>query len=743
MKKKFRLGEIIKKINEDQANSTGLTSNPNSSHNEMIAPATKDSDNTGIRTTIDNLPNQPHFGSPSGINQPSTAQPTDAFANQIKTVTINSEKSSPIPVSDPSVQKPFPAADNNNGPLPERFSSDDEDDEDESFDLFRYIEIILRRKNAVFAIILIMTIFSVFRYLTGSKYFIANARLLFKPYTHEIVNDGPVYRYAGEYEKSFNTHLELLRSQSVLNIVSQNLNYKLSVENIANGLVIKQGETNGQKNDIIELSFKNANPETARDVLNELCKTYIDYRRDVNSQELSRLIFKFETQINKLQEDLNKKESDLRLFKEENRMVQLSSETNLTVSKISDMELALQQTQLSLVETGERITVLNSQISKQEKDIVQSITFQDPFQNKLADLELELNSLTAEYSPEHFKVKMIKQQIENLKSAAIDSISREAASKTLVKNPIRQSLLQDLVNLTVEKSALEQKRVAQQKIIERLNLDLLKLPSLEQKYAYLERETESILQTLRMLKSKYEETKISRDSQESDLKLLEMAETPERAVSKVGFANILIGILIGIILGIALALLLEYLDQSLKNPRDVEKELDLPLLGVVPQIETNKVLLEKSNDSTKSVLEPFRALRANLKYIAAQNNVKTFIICSAIKGEGKTTLSANLAITFSLDGKKVILVDGDLRRSQIHSLFGIDKSNGFSDYLLGSSSVDEIIKPTMYPNLFVLLPVNGLIIQQSSLEHIDLISFSKKFGIKPISSFLIPLRFYR
>ena len=88
---------------------------------------------------------------------------------------------------------------------------------------------------------------------------------------------------------------------------------------------------------------------------------------------------------------------------------------------------------------------------------------------------------------------MLKQQIENLKSAAIDSISREAASKTLVKNPIRQSLLQDLINLTIEKAALEAKRIAQEQIIEKLNKDLLQLPSLEQKYANLQRETESLL----------------------------------------------------------------------------------------------------------------------------------------------------------------------------------------------------------------------------------------------------------
>jgi len=708
MEKKLRFSEIIKKINEEQAKKNVV----DPPHPVQAATDSTDNANT-VKTFTNNnrtvssensdLPAQPHFdqsknASDNGsqtINRPLETKAALAPASKNTAADKN-----PLVNTPREIPAAAPPAEEKTESLPERFFEDSGNDE-ESFDLYRYVDIILRRKNIVLAIILIMTVFSVFKYLTGSHYYTASARLLFKPNTQEILKDAQS-SYTADYEKSFITHLELLKSHSVLAIVAQNLNERISPEIISEGLTIKQGETNGQKNQIIELSFKNVSAELSKDVLNELCKTYIEYRKDVNSQEISKLIFKFETQIDKLQKDLDEKESDLRLFKEENRMVQLSSETNLIVSKISDMELALQQAQLGLVETTQRISTLTSQISKQELDIIQSFTFNDPFQKKIADLELELNSLTTEYSAEHFKVKMLKQQIDNLKIAAVDSISREAESKTFIKNPIRQALLQDLLNLSVEKSALEQKVIAQEKIIELLNRDLLKLPSLEQKYAYLERETESILQTLRMLKSKYEEAKIKRDSQESDLKLLEMAQTPKKAFSKVSFSNIIIGIIIGLILGIALALLLEYLDQSLKDPRDVERELELPLLGVVPQIETNKVLLEHSSDLTKTALEPFRALRANLKHIATQNNAKTFIICSAIKGEGKTTLSANLAITFSLDNKKVILVDADLRRSQIHSLFSIDKKIGLSDYLLCKSSIDEIIKPTMYPNLSIV-----------------------------------------
>ncbi|MBN1309669.1 MAG: CpsD/CapB family tyrosine-protein kinase, partial [Chitinispirillaceae bacterium] len=222
------------------------------------------------------------------------------------------------------------------------------------------------------------------------------------------------------------------------------------------------------------------------------------------------------------------------------------------------------------------------------------------------------------------------------------------------------------------------------------------------KYAYLQRETESLLQTLRMLKGKYEEAKIRRDSEESELKLLELAQTPKQEISNVKFSSIIISLLVGIILGIALALLLEYLDQTLKEPASVEKSLGVPLLGIVPFIEADNALVEKPTDLTKNILEPFRALRANLKHISTSHRLQTFIVCSAIKGEGKTTLAANLGITFALDGRKVVLVDGDLRRSQAHTLFAIPKQNGLADYLLGTVTVDQILKPTRFENMSVV-----------------------------------------
>ncbi len=577
-----------------------------------------------------------------------------------------------------------------------------EDGDEEEFDFFKYLNVILRRKTVIIIVTVIMGIFSLFSFINAPKFYLAKARLLFRIQTNNIIEDAHSVRLFIAKEQILNTHLELLKSRSVLEQVAQNLGEDIKAGQISGGLNIKQGETNGEKNSVIELSYKHLNAQKAADIVNNLCKTYIDYSRGVNTQEQTRLIVKLETQIDKLESELAERENALRLFKEENRMVQLSDETNLSSRKLSTMELALQQTQLDLLSSKEKLNTLKTQIGRQEVNVVQSMTYKNPFQDKISELELQLNTYSAELSDDHFKIKTITQKIEKLKEAMQSEIAKEAATRTFIKNPIRESLLQSLVNLSIDISALETKRTAQEQIIEKLNKELKALPSMEQRYAHLHRETESLVQTLRMLKTKYEETKIQRDAQESDLKIFELADVPEAAFSSKNPSSVLIGIIVGVILGIALAFVIEYLDQTVKEPAEVEKSLDLPLLGVVPLIETESAIIENTDMLAKSVLEPFRALRANLKHIASKNNDRVLMLCSAVKGEGKTTLAVNLAITFALDGKKVVIIDADLRRPQVHHYLNLDKETGFSDYLLGEKSVDEILKTTQHVNLKVI-----------------------------------------
>jgi tyrosine-protein kinase Etk/Wzc len=583
-----------------------------------------------------------------------------------------------------------------------RFRTGNADSEEElEFDFFRYLGIILQRRRPVAIVMLLVTSFCIFQYVNSERLYTAHAQLRFKPEDKELIgDDGP--RNPGNQETALNTHLELLKSNAVLSMVADSFGNRVHVAQIEHYLSIAQGQTNRERNDLIELYYQNPDARLARDVLNELCQAYINYQKEVNAQEITALLSKLGEQVNKFQAELDLKEGDLRRFKEENRMVELSDETNLTVSKLSELELDLQKTEMSLLEGREKDQAVTSQIGKQTPDVVQSVTYIDPTKDKLAQLELEYNTLSAENSPEHFKVKILKEEIEKLKRAEADTMTREATSQTLVNNPILQSLLQDKVDWNVDRSSLEAKRQALINEVKNLNADLFKLPAVQQRYAFLERETESLVQTLKLLKSKQAEAQVQRDGQKIDIIIQNLASLPTQAVPSVKFITVIMGLFIGLIFGVGLAFLLEYLDQSVKDPIQIEKNLDLPLLGIVPVIETNKALIQQFADLEKKVLEPFRSLRANLKHLAAMHNSKVFMICSAIKGEGKTTLAANLAITFAVDGKKTILVDADLRRSQMHSLFAIPKELGLTDYLLGVHTVDEVLKTTVLENLSLI-----------------------------------------
>jgi capsular exopolysaccharide synthesis family protein len=168
--------------------------------------------------------------------------------------------------------------------------------------------------------------------------------------------------------------------------------------------------------------------------------------------------------------------------------------------------------------------------------------------------------------------------------------------------------------------------------------------------------------------------------------------------------NTLIGLLIGLVFGLIVAFVWESLDTSIGTIEDVESYLDHSVLGVIPHIDLQetkeylKNVYPDQDDETYNIYsnlishflpkstasESFRALRTNLQFLQKDKGVKTLVFTSASAGEGKTTTLINLAITLGQLGRKVLIVDGDLRNHAIHYYFGIDREPGFTDAILGN-----------------------------------------------------------
>lgn len=159
--------------------------------------------------------------------------------------------------------------------------------------------------------------------------------------------------------------------------------------------------------------------------------------------------------------------------------------------------------------------------------------------------------------------------------------------------------------------------------------------------------------------------------------------------------NITLGVIVGLIMGFGLAFFIEYLDTSVKTIDDVERSLQAPVLGVIPQNVGS--LLEEGPDSPHA--EAYRVLRTNLLFGRKDQSANTITVVSGGAGEGKSTTIFNLATIFAQNGAKVLLVDSDLRRPSLHKLLNVSNTMGLTNLLLKQNTIEEVVQTTKVPNL--------------------------------------------
>ncbi len=210
--------------------------------------------------------------------------------------------------------------------------------------------------------------------------------------------------------------------------------------------------------------------------------------------------------------------------------------------------------------------------------------------------------------------------------------------------------------------------------------------------------------------------------EEVDLKLptSEQVVIIERAVASIKAVrpnkplNIILGVVIGLVVGVGLAFFIEYLDTSVKTIDDVERTLQSPVLGVIPQ--NVGLLIEEGAESPHA--EAYRVLRTNLLFARKDDKLNTTAVVSAGAGEGKSTTVLNLATVFAQSGQRVVIVDSDLRRPTLHKLLKVTNNLGLTNYLLKQNTLDEVIQTTALPTLDFLasgkLPSSSLGILSSN-----------------------------
>ncbi len=233
------------------------------------------------------------------------------------------------------------------------------------------------------------------------------------------------------------------------------------------------------------------------------------------------------------------------------------------------------------------------------------------------------------------------------------------------------------------------------------------------------------------LRQEYQRARIAEAADVGQVEILDFASLPTEPIGMGRIKKLLLGGCLGLLLGCAAALALDGLERSLKSclrrHRDVEEVLQIPALGVIPQwamgdsgrrwlplprlkrrrtvgpdAPRGRAALIAVSDPRCAGSEAFRALRTNLTFSQAVHRLRTLVVTSACPGEGKTAVSANLAAIFAHQGLRVLLIDCDLRRPRLHTVFGMPREPGLTQLLLGRAAMGEAVRSTEVPGLWVL-----------------------------------------
>ncbi|NBO46381.1 MAG: hypothetical protein EBU85_05135, partial [Actinobacteria bacterium] len=181
------------------------------------------------------------------------------------------------------------------------------------------------------------------------------------------------------------------------------------------------------------------------------------------------------------------------------------------------------------------------------------------------------------------------------------------------------------------------------------------------------------------------------------------AVVPQFPVSPRKKLNVALGFLLGLAIGSGLVILRETLDTTIKDSQTVEDIMESAPIGTVPFDPERKAVPLAALSARSTASEAFRSLRTNLRYVDVDNPPKVFVVTSSIPGEGKSTTSANLAITFAVNGAKVAVLEGDLRMPRLASYLGNDSSVGLTDVLAGERALEDVLVP-FRDGLFDLMP---------------------------------------
>jgi capsular exopolysaccharide synthesis family protein len=479
---------------------------------------------------------------------------------------------------------------------------------------------------------------------------------------------------------------------------------------------------------LARISVEDTDPGRAKRICDGVATAYLAQNLDTALASTSDAVVWLNGQLDHVKQDLEVDEDRLHEFKQNNNLpsTSINEASNMLRVEMQELDTSLTHTRTRRAELEARHAELAKVSQDNPDELPASELLSSPFLQTLRtqyqDALRERNAQLAEGKGEnHPSVKRASERMADARGALLREIGN-----------IKGAVERDLSIVRREEDTVSGLFEASRGRAVELNMK-------EIEYHRLDRSREQDEKLYGLLLQRMKESDLARMMRVNNIRVVDVAEEPRVPVRPRATVAVSVGLLLGLLFGLGVAWIREQLDTSLKTPTDLERELRVTFLGLLPELsqdddrhpsESRKARRHRAQLGEEApelvvhtrplsgIAEAARSVRTNLMFMNPDQPYRKLLISSAAPSEGKTTVACSIAIAFAQGGQRVCIVDCDLRRPRLHRIFGRAGDAGVTNVIVGESTVDEVAKPTAVRNLWAI-PAGPIPPNPADMLHSD------------------------
>ncbi len=544
----------------------------------------------------------------------------------------------------------------------------------------------------------------------GSDRFIANEIEILKSYTtrqkvaEALMDSFAVFNSAEKFYLLLRHEFDSKEDQHLL----QSTDDIISL--LANVVTIEQK----RGLDIVDITVESPSAFEAALIANSYSSIYKSLNLEINRNQLTLVKEFLQQQKNEKQLELNQAEELLQSFQEKGGIIALDEQASVLINQISQFEAQKNAAEIDIQSTDKVLKNLKEALVKQDPkmaEYLESLSTESLFkamQDQLAkyqlnrDMALTDKNINSENSP---VIKEYDRKIKELQEKINEKLKVIKAGIFASSPDEVKQISQKILEAEVKTQSLKASMNVLDTILKNYDTKFNQLPKTSIEFARLQRNRESLEKLYVLVEERYQEALINEQSQPGNVLMIDSARKNEHPSKPNRLLIVLVGLVLGVGIAFAYIFVRNYFDNTVKTPDDMQNR-NINVLSWIPQIEgvglngskELEFIVAKKPDSIPS--EAFRAMRTRIQFSKIEkDSLKTILITSSAPREGKTTIAVNLAGSYAQSNKKTLLLDCDLRKPRVHSIFAAQRYPGLIDYLFEQVKLEEIIRPTGMSNL--------------------------------------------